>query len=201
MNLVAHQYLSFGERGIQIGNLLGEIVKGNQYENFSEDVKTGILLHRTIDTFTDEHEIVKRSSSYFYESQHKYSPIVIDVIFDYFLIKHWDKFYKDSFENFKKSCYSLFEKEYDSLPKKLQETIYYLLKYDWFKNYSSIEGVQKTLKGIGNRSKFENNLHQVIPEFEKNYKKLEQDFLEFFPQLINCCQNYLGITSDLKKSF
>ncbi len=102
------------------------------------------------------------------------------MIYDYFLIKYWNNYSETPFEKFKSDCYQLFKDEYNSLPKKLQEIIFYLLKYHWFENYSTIEGVQKTLKGIGGRAKFENNLHQIIPEFEKNYSNLETDFCHFF---------------------
>ena len=193
MNLVAHQYLSFENKALQIGNLLGETVKGNQYLKYPEDIQTGILLHREIDTYTDSHEIVKKSSSYFHATQHKFAPIIIDVIYDYFLIKHWNDFSKTTFQEFKLECYQLFEDEKSNLPEKLQETIFYLLKYDWFQNYSTIYGVQKTLKGIGSRAKYSNNLHQIIPEFEKNYANLENDFLIFFPQLFAHCKNFLSI--------
>lgn len=62
MNLVAHQYLSFNNPSLQLGNLLGEVVKGNKYNDYPNDIKKGILLHREIDSFTDSHEIVKKST-------------------------------------------------------------------------------------------------------------------------------------------
>ncbi|WP_413531749.1 ACP phosphodiesterase [Empedobacter brevis] len=191
MNFVAHQYLSFGNPQLQIGNLLGEIVKGKQYLDYPTMIQKGILLHRSIDTFTDSNIIVKQSSSYFHETQHKFAPIIIDVIYDYFLIKHWTNFSGIPFEEFKTNSYQFFKNEYDSFPKKLQETIFYLLKYDWFNNYSTLEGIQKTLKGIGSRTKFENNLHEALPEIEKNYHYLENDFLSFFPQIQKHCQNFI----------
>ena len=195
MNFVAHQYLSFKQQSLQIGNLLGETVKGKQYSDFPDDIQKGILLHRSIDTFTDSHEIVKQSSSYFHETQHKFAPIIVDVIYDYFLIKHWNNFSDTPYQKFKLDCYQLFKNEYDTFPKKLQETIFYLLKYDWFENYSTIEGVQKTLKGIGSRAKFENNLHQIIPEFEQYYSMLEKDFLQFFPLLQTHCKNFITLNN------
>lgn len=195
MNFVAHQYLSFKQQSLQIGNLLGETVKGKQYLDFPDDIQKGILLHRSIDTFTDSHEIVKQSSSYFHETQHKFAPIIVDVIYDYFLIKHWNDFSDTPYQKFKLDCYQLFKNEYDTFPKKLQETIFYLLKYDWFENYSTIEGVQKTLKGIGSRAKFENYLHQIIPEFEQYYSMLEKDFLQFFPLLQTHCKNFITLNN------
>ena len=158
MNLVAHQYLSFNNPSLQIGNLLGEVVKGKKYIEYPIEIQKGILLHRAIDTFTDNHPIVKRSSSYFHKSQSKYSPIIIDLIYDYFLIKNWRTFHPISYQQFKENCYELFQYNYENFPDELKHIMDYLLKYDWFENYSTIDGIQKTLNGIGKRTKFENNL-------------------------------------------
>ena len=191
MNLVAHQYLSFNNPSLQIGNLLGEIVKGNKYLDYPDDIQKGILLHRAIDTFTDNHPIVKKSSSYFHQSQKKYSPIIIDLIYDYFLIKNWRKFHPISYQQFKENCYELFHYNYYNFPDALKHIMDHLLRYDWFENYSTIDGVQKTLNGISKRTKFENNLTSATKTIQENIKYLEEDFLIFFPELITYSKNYI----------
>lgn len=194
MNLVAHQYLSFNNPSLQIGNLLGEVVKGNRYLDYPLSIQNGILLHRAIDSFTDNHPIVKKSCSYFHESQSKYSPIIIDLIYDYFLIKHWRKFHPISFQQFKENCYDLFHYNYDNFPDTLKEIIDHLLRYDWFENYSTIEGIQKTLNGISKRTKFENNLTSATKTIQNHLQNLEEDFLTFFPELVEFCKNYIQKT-------
>lgn len=191
MNLVAHQYLSFNNPSIQLGNLLGEVVKGNKYNDYPEEIKKGILLHREIDSFTDSHEIVKRSTAYFHSTQHKYAPIVVDLIYDFYLIKHWQKYHPSTFKIFKERCYELFNHNYDNFPLKLQEMIDYMLKYDWFENYSSIEGIQKTLTGISKRANFENNLSNTSQTIYLYETELENDFLEFFPQLVQFSKEFI----------
>lgn len=191
MNLVAHQYLSFNNPSLQIGNLLGEVVKGNKYLYYPQDIQNGILLHRAIDTFTDNHPIVKRSSSYFHSTQNKYSPIIIDLIYDYFLIKNWRKFHPISYQQFKENCYELFHYNYDNFPEALKHIMDYLLKHDWFENYSTIDGIQKTLDGIGKRTKFENNLNAASKTIINHLEELENDFLEFFPELVEYCKNII----------
>lgn len=193
MNFLAHQYLSFQNPEIQIGNLYGEIVRGKDFENFPGNIRKGILLHRSIDTFTDAHEIVKKSSQKFHENYGKYSPIIVDVIYDYFLIKNWETYSDQDFEAFVSDCYALFQSELENFPEELQFIVNHLIKYDWFHNYQTLEGVESTLKGISQRSKFENNIYKAVREVQLNEEELNEEFNLFFPELINHCKLFLEI--------
>src|SRR5690606_38070472 len=164
MNYGAQQLLSFNHREIQIGNLFGEVVRGKDFENFEGNRRKGILLHREIDTFTDSHEIVKKSTQKFHERYGKYAPVIVDVIYDYILISNWKKFSDTPYSEFVSNCYDLFKKHFDEFPSDLQFIVTHLLKHDWFMNYSSIEGIRQTLKGISQRSKFQNNISSAVEE-------------------------------------
>ena len=62
MNFLAHLYLSQDDINILIGNFIADHIRGNHYENFSKEIQQGIFLHREIDTFTDAHKIVRKST-------------------------------------------------------------------------------------------------------------------------------------------
>ena len=59
MNFLAHLYLSKSNENIIIGNFIADAVKGKKYNNYPKEIKAGILLHREIDNYTDNHPIVK----------------------------------------------------------------------------------------------------------------------------------------------
>lgn len=191
MNYVAHQLLSFHQPEIQIGNIYGEVIKGNQYKKYKGDILLGILLHREIDTFTDQHPCVKNSSAIFHERYAKYAPVIVDVVYDYILIQNWKKFSTQNFESFTDECYQLFSTHLNEFPEKARFIIEHLLKHDWFHNYSTIKGVQQTLRGISQRSKFDNQIYFAVEEIQANYHALENDFLEFFPQLVSHCKKFI----------
>ena len=48
MNYLAHIYLSGKNRQIQIGNFVGDAVKGKAYNSYPDFFRKGILLHRLI---------------------------------------------------------------------------------------------------------------------------------------------------------
>jgi acyl carrier protein phosphodiesterase len=47
-----------------------------------------------------------------------------------------------------------------------------------------MEGIKRTLGGMSRRSKFENNMHLGTTHLQEFYSEFENEFLEFFPQLI-----------------
>ena len=61
MNYLAHIFLSGNNRKVQIGNFVGDAVKGRTYENYPSGFREGILLHREIDDYTDHHPVVREA--------------------------------------------------------------------------------------------------------------------------------------------
>lgn len=191
MNFLAHQFLSFHQKDLQIGNLYGEIVRVKDYLKFPEGIKKGILLHRSIDSFTDTNEIVKESTVLFHPKYGKYAPVIVDVLYDYFLIKNWQLYTNQPFESFVGDCYSLFKTEFDGFDPKLKFIVKHLLEYDWFHNYSNYDGIRETLKGISHRSKFENNIDEAVVEMRLYENELNEHFKLFFPKIIEHCKLFI----------
>ena len=62
MNYLAHAFLSFEDEAIVVGNLLGDFVKGRaQLEHYPLNIQNGVILHRHIDQFSDNHTVLKQS--------------------------------------------------------------------------------------------------------------------------------------------
>ena len=92
MNYLAHIYLSGDDEEIIIGNFIGDFVKGHHFNEYTQMMRKGIILHRYIDSFTDTHAIVRRSKARLSEQYHKYSGIIIDILYDHFLVKNWSNY-------------------------------------------------------------------------------------------------------------
>ncbi|MDR3272050.1 MAG: ACP phosphodiesterase [Flavobacteriaceae bacterium] len=191
MNIVAHQLLSYNIPDIQVGNALGEVVRGKDYQDYPQTIAAGILLHRNIDTFTDAHPIVKTTTSIFHAAYGKFAPIITDVIYDYFLIKNWHLFCKEDFVDFKNYCYDLMKKREVIFPSKLKTFISYLIEDDWFEKYRTYEGIEWTLSKLSQKSKFHSNMGDSLKEVYIYGKNIENQFLSFFPQLKNFCEKFI----------
>jgi acyl carrier protein phosphodiesterase len=68
--------------------------------------------------------------------------------------------------------------------------IYRMFEQNWLVSYSSIEGIEATLKRIKAKLSSKHQDSFVVTSFlddlENNYRELEIDFKLFFPEIINC---------------
>ena len=71
MNYLAHFYLSNHDKNLIVGNYIADDVKGKAYLDYPLEIQKGILLHRKIDDFTDNHPIVNISKNRIRTDQNK----------------------------------------------------------------------------------------------------------------------------------
>lgn len=192
MNFLAHQFLSMNIPAVKAGNLLGEFIRGKEYENYSEAVQKGILLHRKIDTFTDKHPIVLALVREMTPSFSKYSPVITDVFFDYCLAKNWWKYSEIGLQEFCNQTYDDLESFSPIMPEKAQSMIVSMREYNWLFHYQNLEGIQHSLKNLKRRTSFENNIEEAIKYLYTHEQKIENVFFKFFPDVQKECSTFLG---------
>ncbi len=197
MNFLAHLYLSGNNTQIMMGNFFADHVRGNRFQHFPEAIQQGILLHRKIDTFTDNHEIVRISKRRLHERYGHYDGVIIDIFYDHFLAKNWSSYSQIPLAVFVKNVYQLLQKHFSILPKKTQELLPYMIQYDWLYNYQFEKGIEQVLQGMNRRTKGKSQMHLAIEDLQLLNTELENDFLTFFKDLKNYTSNELAT---LKKS-
>ena len=193
MNVLAHIYLSGDSDEIIIGNYLGDYVKGKDYLNYPDQIRKGIIIHRHIDAFTDRHPVVHRSKLYFTRKYHKYSGVVTDILYDHFLTKEWNLFSRKPIESVTYNFYMAMVNNFEILPAKVKEMIPSFIINNWIESYQTIGGIRRVLKTLSRTTSLPNETRFAIRELKKNYGALEDDFLEFFPQLIDYVESEFGI--------
>ncbi|MBE9467559.1 MAG: DUF479 domain-containing protein [Bacteroidetes bacterium] len=185
MNFLAHIYLSGNSEELRIGNFIGDFVKGNNYNKYSTNIKKGIIYHREIDYFTDNHKIVKKSKQRLNSEYRKYSGIVIDIFYDHFLAKNWNSYSVIPLNKYSLHFYDQLKNNYSILPLKAKQILPSLINNDWFNIYSNIEGVTRVLNGMSKRTSLPNKTEFAIKSLHKNYDLFENEFSSFFQDIIN----------------
>ena len=123
MNFLAHIYLSGNNDLMKIGNFMADGIHGKHFENFPIDVQKGIILHRSIDTFTDAHPIFRQSTKRLHANYHHYSGVIVDVFYDHFLAKNWSKYSDEKLEDYVARFYQSLKDNYEILSLKTQTMI------------------------------------------------------------------------------
>ncbi|PHR70998.1 MAG: ACP phosphodiesterase [Lutibacter sp.] len=191
MNFLAHIYLSKDNTELMLGNFLGDFVRGNKYKNYNPTIQKGILLHRHIDTFTDANEIVRISKRRLHERYGHYDGIIIDLFYDHFLAKNWSDYSAIPLDIFAKRFYQLLHDNYELLPEKAKHLLPYLEKHDWLYNYQFIDGMKVVLEGMNRRTKMISKMDIAIEDLQEHYSDFENDFTEFFKELITFTEEKL----------
>lgn len=191
MNFLAHAYLSFDQPGVLAGNMMADSVRGNQADLYPIEIRKGILLHRTIDAYTDSHDLVKETRKVFYPLISHYSLVISDVIYDHFLGVHWKKFHPQSLKEFSLQSFQSLDQYRSYFPPKFNSIYPYMKGDNWFVMYSTREGIHRTIERLAYRSEAFVWGKETIKLFEKEYAVLENYFLDFFPQLVKHSHSFL----------
>lgn len=183
MNYLAHAVLAKPNQYSLVGNLLGDFCKGVCVEALHPAIKAGLYNHRATDRFTDHHPLVKAAKAQFSPARRRFAAVALDVLFDHFLIRHWQQFYPEPFGEYKTRLYFKLSGAMPLMPVPMRETMQRVCSHDWFASYQQLPRLGQALDHIASRIRFANNFGGIITEITPRYAALEHDFLQFYPQL------------------
>jgi len=183
MNYLAHIYLSGSHTDLRFGNFIADAVPGKQYEGYDKGIQDGILLHRAIDTFTDQHPIFRKHSKLLFSDFGHYSRVIVDMFYDHFLASLWNNYHPQTLEMFSADFYNEIEQQEGLLPDKMKRAFPYMKAQNWLTQYRSITGLEIILGQMERRTKFESNLSASVKNLEAHYPVFKNDFEVFFEQI------------------
>lgn len=183
MNFLAHAYLSGENPGVIIGNLMGDTVKGNKYENYPHDIKIGLLLHRSIDAFTDSQSEVKASVETVRPAFGRYSGIVCDIYYDHFLAKHWAQFSDLTLADYVHKVYLNLNENLAILPPLAQRVSAFMMLRNWLGTYDDFGALHQVFLGMHQRTSQKGHMDVAVEVLQQHYETLEQHFFDFMPKV------------------
>ncbi|MBB4802385.1 acyl carrier protein phosphodiesterase [Flavobacterium nitrogenifigens] len=183
MNFLAHIYLSGENDLIKIGNFMADGIRGKQFEHFPIDVQKGILLHRFIDTYTDSHDIFRKSTKRLHDRYHHYAGVIVDIVYDHFLAKNWSNYSDEKLEIFINRFYHSLHDNYDILTEKTQGLMPYMIERNWLLSYRTVDGIHQILTQMDRRSKNISQMQYAVEELREFYDDFEEEFTTFFEEM------------------
>ena len=177
--------MSGNDSQLQVGNFIGDFVKGKKPDDYPKQIRKGIILHRHIDSFTDSHEVVKETIIFLRPTFGRYSGIVADMYFDYFLAKDFSRHNNGRpLLIFAVQFYISALINYRQLPIKVKRFIFHFIFTNRLGKYSTLEGLKDSLDIMAIHKVSALNPPEIIEFLALHHEYLEMRFQLFFPDLI-----------------
>lgn len=186
MNLLAHALLSPPDSGVLAGNLAADWIKGRARQALPAALRHGMLLHQRIDAFTDAHPLVDYCSSLLEPAWGRYSPILVDVLFDHVLSCDWPRCCDEPRPGMIARAYAALREHQQHLPERAQYAVNMLLADDWLTCYASLDGIALSFTRMSARLNSRGHNIQLAPavaDFAVHRAAFHEAFHVFFPQL------------------
>lgn len=195
MNYLAHLALANNTDASLVGNLLGDFAKGTEghlRKLYPSELVDGMMMHRAIDRFTDNHPLFIDTKQWIDPSRRKFAGIVIDIFLDHFLWKHWKTFYEVETETFIDRCYTTIDNHTEWHIGRFPEAYRAMKRQDWLRAYRTKEGIELTLYRVSHHGKHTAPIADCYEDFITQYEKFDCLFLAMYPELLK----YAGTQQD-----
>jgi acyl carrier protein phosphodiesterase len=183
MNFLAHLYLSFDEKMLLVGNFIADFISNSQLDDLPAPVREGVMLHRKIDSFTDQHPEVLRGVRRLYADHGKYAMVLIDVFYDFLLANNWNRYAEQPLQHFIQDIYENLEHFQPLMPAILQKRLPRMIADNWLANYTSLEGIAYTINRMKRRASRPELFDNSVQSLQRDYEALNEEFNAFFPDV------------------
>ncbi len=172
------------------GQFMTDFIKPKDEDKLPQSIQKGIALHRKIDDFTDHHPEVQKTRVLLYPTQGKYTPVLSDIVYDYYLIQNWNSFSEEDIHDFTKQAYKILSKMESYYPTKLRDLLPLMIDDDFLLSCKNTERLNKTMERLSNRTRFPNNFSAFTKDLNQSGALIERHFMSFFPELIQEAQSF-----------
>lgn len=166
------------------GNFLADALRGKAaFDALPHEVFQGVLLHREIDAFTDAHPLVRQGIQRLRPRHGKYAGVVLDILYDHLLARHWDAFSAVGIHDHSQATYAIYPDFAHLMPQPVWARLERMIAHDWLARYGSIENLRFVFERMAERARFENLFKDAHEDVLNHDRPFTEEFLEFYPAL------------------
>ena len=151
MNFLAHLTLSYFSADLQVGNFVGDFVRGRELQALPSGIRRGVQLHRDIDALTDAHPEVRALNRVLSKRHGRYAPVVSDIAFDHFLYRAWPSLGPQPFPAFCNRSYAALLTARPLLSPRLNGYVEGMVGGNWLDLYTTPKGMAQVYARLERR--------------------------------------------------
>ena len=129
----------------------------------------------------------------FNDQYHKYSGVIVDIIYDHFLADNWRIYSQVDLSTFTNNLNDCLIANMHYLPADIQEFIPRFMKRKWLESYAKLEGIELVIQGMSEHTSLPDKTIDAIYILKNHYNTFADEFHEFFPLLIANVEERFGI--------
>ena len=166
--------------------MIGDHVKGKvALEQYPDEIKKGVMLHRKIDAYADTHPATQRAKLLFRTDYRLYAGAIMDTLFDHYLASDPKYFStQEALLQFTLTCYQQLEQNAKYFPPDFAAYFPYMREHNWLYNYRTLKGMERALNGLARRAKHMPPIEKAYETFVTNYYQLNQCYYELIDDMI-----------------
>ncbi|WP_116105766.1 ACP phosphodiesterase [Lewinella sp. IMCC34191] len=190
MNFLAHLTLSHFDADLQVGNFVGDFIRGRELAALPMGIQRGVLFHRAIDARTDRDPDVRLLNARLKVRHGRYAPVVSDIAFDYFLYQNWDSLGPVPFEDLKAQAYRRLLVARPHVNDRVGGYIEAMTRGDWLEMYTSQEGMARVFERLERRLSHPQLLSGVNTTLREEADSFNYTLDRLFPRLQQLARTY-----------
>lgn len=184
MNHLAHLVLAGSDEGLRLGAFLGDHIKGQApLQALPRRWADGVRLHRWVDRRCDQHPRVRQLVASWEGDWRRYGPIVLDVLFDTMLTRHWARFVEQPLPAFADDIDRLLQSHRNALPPRLKQFAAWARRNSLWTRYDDRAMLQLIFEGIQRRHGRPSPIVRGLDRLDGWEAPIEAAFLEVFADL------------------
>ncbi len=184
MNFLAHSLFANGDAERIAGQFCGDFVRGSDLSAYSVGIREGIVRHRRIDAYTDQHPDVKKMHHFFQPPLRRFAGIITDVAFDHYLARDWARYSDVALEAHVATVHAALNQQSELLPPDLQRFIRFIQQENVLLGNLHFGGVELTLQRLSRRSPRFAPIAEGAAVAQKFDSELASGFHGFFPDML-----------------
>lgn len=183
MNFLAHLYLSGNNEELKFGNFIGDWIKGNKYMNYDGDIRKGILLHREIDGYTDNHPMVDKSVERLRPAYGKHSAVAVDILYDHYLAKNWEDYSEVPLKKYVTEFHRYILMHFHLLPQGSRRFAFPFIRNRRLLCYADLKCFEDVLDKMAIYTSMPYRVKEAMTIIRFYYSDFEEEFRVFFEDL------------------
>lgn len=194
MNHLAHLVLAGPDDGKRLGAFLGDHVKGRfALDGLPADWAAGVRLHRRVDSLCDGDERLRRFIAGLEPPWRRYAGVVLDVLFDSMLTRHWERFGPCELADFAAGVDELLVRHDAALPPRLRLFSAWARRHDLWTRYDDRAMLGRIFAGLARRHGRPSPLVDGLMLLDRHPMAIERLFLELFPALMDQTREWRAV--------